>query len=119
MGLPLILAETPGSEGVVTKFVNTRLRAFHAGVKGNIVEGLPYVFKGTYSVNHGVYIRQESSIFDTKPWQLSLAFEIGLKRFLKNLPLNLDLGVYGDFGRLYQNCAGLTLRIRYDDARKF
>ena len=119
MGLPLILAEAPGIDGVVTKFVNTRLRAFHAGLKGNIADGLPYNFKGTYSVNYGVYTWQASSAFETKPWQISLAFELGFKRYLRNLPIDMHLGVYGDVGRLYQNCAGLTLRISYDGARRF
>ena len=119
MGLPLILAAAPGSNGEVTSFVNTRLRAFHAGLKGNLAEGLPYMVKGTYSVNYGIYGSQISKAFDDRPWQLSLAFEVGLKRFMRNLPLNLHLGVYGDVGCLYQNCAGLTLRLSFDGVRKF
>ena len=119
MGLPLILAEAPGDGGVVRTFVNTRLRAFHAGLKGNLADGLPYTFKGTYSVNYGIYGRQESEVFENKPWQVSLAFEMGFKRFMRNLPVNLHLGIYGDVGRLYQNCAGLTLRFSYVGARRF
>jgi hypothetical protein len=119
MGLPLILAEAPGDGGVVRTFVNTRLRAFHAGLKGNLADGLPYTFKGTYSVNYGIYGHQESEVFENKPWQVSLAFEMGFKRFMRNLPVNLHLGIYGDVGRLYQNCAGLTLRFSYEGVRKF
>ena len=114
-GLPLLLAASPGEDGIVRKFVNTRVRAFHAGLKGNIAKGLPYAFKGTFSLNYGTY----GSPFASRPWQLSLAFDLGLKRLFRTAPLDMNVGIYGDLGQLYQNSAGLTLKLSYSDFRRF
>jgi hypothetical protein len=62
-----------------------------------------------------VYRQAETSFFAQTPWQLSLALEIEFSRSITNLPLNLAVGVYGDFGQVYQNSTGLTLRISYKD----
>jgi hypothetical protein len=118
-GLPLIISAGPAEDGVVMKFANTRVRAFHAGLKGNLVKGLPYTFKGTYSLNYGIYKNQVSPLFETRPWQLSLAFELGLKRFMSALPMDLNVGIYGDVGRLYQDSVGLVLRFSYSDLKRF
>ena len=119
-GLPLILPAAPREDdGVVAAFVSTRVRAVHAGLKGNIVQGLPYAFKGTFSLNYGNYNDQASQFFDTRPWQLSLAFNLGLKRLMNQLPIDLGVGLYADIGQLYQNSAGLTLTLSYSDFHRF
>ena len=119
IGLPLIIAAAPGEDGMVTTFANTRVRAFHSGLKGNLAKGLPYSFKGTFSLNYGKYKKQVLPMFDTRPWQLSLAFELGLKRFMNNVPIDFNVGVYGDVGKLYQNSVGLTLKLSYSDFCRF
>ena len=53
------------------------------------------------------------------PWQLSLAFDLGLERLFRAAPVNLNIGLYGDIGQLYQNSAGLTLKLSYSDFRRF
>ena len=119
IGLPLILSAAPGEEGIVVTTVNTRLRAFHAGLRGNFAKGLPYAFKGTFSLNYGVYNQSETSFFVSRPWQLSLAFDLGLKKFMTNMPIDLNVGIYGDVGQLYQDSVGLTLKLTYSDFRRF
>ena len=87
------------------------------GIKGNFGE-VPYVFKSTYTSNWGTYSTREGSPFYDKPWQLSLALELEFGKDITNLPLGFGVGAYADFGKLYQNSFGLTLRIRYCDFRK-
>ena len=118
-GLPLILANAPGSDGVVSGIASNRLRGFHLGLAGNAFEGVPYNFKSTFTSNWGKYHISESSFFYTRPWQLSLALELEFGKNITNLPVTLAVGAYGDIGKLYQNSFGLTLRIRYHDSARF
>ena len=119
IGLPLITPTAPNENGVTTGIVNNRVRAFNLGLRGNLLEGVPYLFRSTYSSNWGQYYTVESPRWSSKPWQLSLAFEVEMGRNITNLPLNFTVGAYGDIGELYQNSFGLTLRIAYKDFRKF
>lgn len=119
IGLPLILTSAPNADGVVMGIVNNRVRAYHIGLKGNAFEGVPYIFKSTYSSNWGRYHIGESNFFYTRPWQLSLALEFEFGKEVTNLPLTLGVGAYGDFGKLYQNSVGLTLRFLYNDSCRF
>ncbi|MGM9736536.1 MAG: capsule assembly Wzi family protein [Candidatus Cryptobacteroides sp.] len=114
IGLPLITPAMPSSEdGITYGVVNNRVRAHHIALRGNIY--LPYTFKSTFSKNFGRYHQGESSFFASTPWQLSLALEVCLDRFLGKLPLNLNVGLYGDIGKLYQNGFGLTLRFGFSE----
>lgn len=119
IGLPLIMSAAPGPDGIVMTSVNTRIRAFHAGVKGNLAKGLPYAFKGTFSLNYGRYRQADNSFFVSRPWQLSLAFDLGLKRLFRTAPIDMNVGIYGDLGQLYQDSVGLTLKLSYSDFRRF
>jgi hypothetical protein len=82
-----------------------------------MIEGLPYVFKATYTSNWGKYRGTENTVFASRPWQLSLALELDFGKQITNLPLTLAVGAYGDFGKLYQNSAGLSLRVLYNNWR--
>lgn len=112
IGLPLILPAAPDAEGIVRSMASTRLRGHHIGIRGNMFE-IPYTFKGTYTRNYGRYKQGDASFFATTPWQLSLALEMELGKKMARLPLNLAIGLYGDIGEVYQDCAGLTLKISY------
>lgn len=114
IGLPLLLPNAPGEDGVTMGVVNNRVRAHHIGVKGNLWK-IPYSFRSTLSSNWGKFHNASGSIFETKPWQLSLALEVELGRQVTDLPLTFAMGVYGDVGELYQNSVGLSLRIFYND----
>ena len=119
IGLPLILPNAPNADGIVTSVVNTRLRGHHVGVQGVVMDSVPYVFKGTFTRNYGKYHQAESSFFASTPWQLSLGLEFEFGREVTNLPLTLGVGAYGDFGQLYQDSVGLTLRFVYGDSRSY
>jgi hypothetical protein len=112
IGLPLIIPNAPGADGITGHMASSRVRGHHLGLKGAIAHKLPYAFKSTYHRSWGKYHQGDKSFFASKPWQLSLALDFGFSQFLpKNLPMGLSAGLYADFGQLYQNSAGLTLRI--------
>ena len=74
---------------------------------------VPYRFRATYSSNWGRYSNPSGSIFESRPKQLSLAFEIGLDKQVTDMPMAVAVGAYADFGQLYRNSVGLTLRFSY------
>lgn len=119
IGLPLITPNAPGEDGVTMGVVNNRVRAYNLGLRGNLTEKLPYTFRMTYSSNWGKYNIPETSFFYSRPWQLSLAMELEFGRRMIDLPVSFTVGAYGDFGQLYQDSVGLTLRVAYIDGRNF
>ncbi len=119
IGCPLILPSAPGEDGVTMRVASTRVRAHHFGIKGVAFNKIPYKFLATYSKNYGVYHQAETSFFAKTPQQLSLALELDFGRRLFDLPIGFAVGAYGDFGQLYQDSVGLTLRFIYGDSRKF
>jgi len=119
IGLPLILPAAPDADGIVRRVVSTRLRGVHAGIKGLIASKIPYSFKATYTINYGNYAQSSDSFFVGRPQQLSLALEAGFGRYFRKLPMDLQVGIYGDVGKVYGNSAGLTLRLSYNDFRRF
>ena len=119
IGLPLIIPNAPGSDGVVTSIGSTRVLGHHIGIQGVVMDSVPYIFKGTYTRNYGKYHQKETSFFASAPWQLSLGLELEFGREVTNLPLTLGVGAYGDFGKLYQDSVGLTLRFIYGDSRSY
>ena len=116
LGLPLILPSAPNAEGMTIGIVNNRIRGHHFAIKGNICK-VPYMFKSTYTSNWGTYGTSAGSFFGAHPKQLSLALEVELGKQVTNLPVTFAVGAYGDFGELYQDCAGLTLRVQYKGSR--
>ena len=117
MGLPLILPGIPGADGYVSRIVNNRVRGYHLGLEGLISRRLPYRFKATYTENFGCYSQAHYSAFAFAPWQLSLAFETDLPDLTPRLPVVFSAGAYADFGKVYQNGAGLTLCVSFRDSR--
>jgi len=114
IGLPLMTVAAPDENGITKGFVNNRVRAYHIGIGGNIIKSLPYVFRSTFSKNLGRYGDSETSFFASGPWQLSLGLDLDLKFLSKYLPyVDISAGLFGDVGKLYHNCAGLTLRFNY------
>jgi hypothetical protein len=113
IGCPLLIPMAPGEDGICMAMASTRLRAHHFGMKGLAFKEIPYSLKATYSRNYGKYHQKTDSPFVAQPWQLSLALEAELTKKLTRLPVVFSIGVYGDIGELYQNCAGLSLKVRY------
>ena len=110
IGLPLMVPRLP-ENGISMGIINNRVRGHHLGLAGVIAQQVPYRIKSTFTQNYGTY----AFPFDSMCWQLSLAFEAD-KAFRD---MTLSLGVYGDIGQLYQNGAGLTLKLAYHGRRKW
>jgi hypothetical protein len=119
LGCPLLLPNAPSEDGICRGMASTRVRAHHFGMKGLAFDKVPYAFKATYSRNYGKYSQTDSSPFVAKPWQLSLALEAEVARSMTGLPVSFSIGVYGDVGKLYQNSAGLSLKVAYGGSRRF
>lgn len=110
VGLPLLLPAAPNADGVTMGIVNNRVRAHHFGIKG-MFDTVPYRFRATYSSNWGRY--SNSPVFESRPKQLSLALEVELGEQVTDMPMAVAVGAYADFGKLYKNSAGLTLRMSW------
>ncbi len=119
IGCPILLPSAPDENGMTLSMASTRVRAHHIGLKGVAFNKLPYKFLATYSRNFGKYHQAETSLFEKTPQQLSLALELEFGRRMFDLPIGLTVGAYGDFGELYQDSVGLTLKFIYGDGRKF
>lgn len=119
IGLPLFTPMPAGEDGKVLGVCNNRVTAWHFGLRGNAAGKVPYKFLFTYSRNFGKYNQSDlgegadKSIFLSVPEQFSVALEGEIPHLGKRLPLSLGIGLYGDFGKLYQNSFGLTVRLSY------
>lgn len=107
IGLPLLTPYAPDTSGICNGIMNNRVRAHHIGLGGMVARKVPYRFKSTFSENFGTYSKPLAG----DPWQLSLALEADLQKDFSRMPVTFSVGIYGDIGHLYQDCAGLTLRI--------
>ena len=112
IGLPLFTPMPAGEDGKVLGVCNNRLSAWHFGIRGKAARLIPYKFLFTYSRNFGKYA-QSISLFDSIPQQFSLALECEVPRLGRNTPLSLGIGLYGDFGEMYQDSFGLSIRLSY------
>ena len=112
IGLPLFTPMPAGEDGKVLGVCNNRLSAWHFGIRGKAARLIPYKFLFTYSRNFGKYA-QSISLFDSVPQQFSLALECEVPRLGRNTPLSLGIGLYGDFGEMYQDSFGLSIRLSY------
>ena len=115
IGLPLMLPYTPSEDGITYGIACNRVRAHHFGIKG-VVANIPYALKATYSSNWGRY-GESLPVFESRPKQLSLALEVNLGKQVTKLPVDFAVGAYCDYGKLYQNSVGLSLRVMYDHWR--
>ncbi len=120
IGCPLLLPSAPNADGITTSMASTRVRAHHFGIKGIAFKKVPYKFLATYSFNYGKYYQGESSFFASVPQQLSLALEAEVgERVLKNFPIAVTVGLYADFGEVYPDCFGFTVKFSYLDRKRF
>lgn len=119
IGLPLFTPMPAEEDGKVLGVCNNRVTAWHFGLRGNAAGKVPYKLLFTYSRNFGKYNQSDlgegadKSIFLSVPEQFSVALEGEIPHLGKRLPLSLGIGLYGDFGKLYQNSFGLTVRLSY------
>lgn len=118
VGLPLITPKPANEDGQTLGVCNNRVSAWHFGIRGKAAGKIPYKFLCTYSRNFGQY-SQTMAMFDAVPEQFSLALEGEIPHLGKNLPLSLGIGLYGDFGQLYQDSFGITVRFSWSGQAGF
>ena len=121
LGLPLMIVHAPGEDGVTPGFASNRVNGHHFGLRGKLSHKYPYIFKATYSSHRGCYDQSPDAFFasEQEPWQVSLAFELTLPKSASGTPLDFSAGLYADYGKIFPNSAGVTLRVFYKDLRKF
>ena len=112
IGLPLLTPMPEQADGTVPGVSNNRITAWHFGIRGMAAHEIPYKFLFTYSRNFGAY-SQRISLYDSVPEQFSLALECEVPRLGPAVPLSLGVGLYGDFGRLYQDSFGVMVRLSF------
>ncbi len=105
IGTPFITPKTPNDQGLTLGTYNNRVIAHYLGIQGYIARKLPYKLRLAYSLNYGTYM----SPISPKAEQFSFGLETGILHSTK-LPFNLDLGIYGDYGKLLPNNFGVSLK---------
>lgn len=118
VGLPLFTPMPENGNGHTLGVCNNRVTAWHFGIRGKAARTVPYRFLFTYSRNFGQY-SQRLGMFDAAPQQFSLALEGKVPHLGRSLPLSLGIGLYGDFGQVYQDSFGLTIRLSYTGKARF
>ncbi len=106
IGTPFITPCAPNEKGQVLGVYNNRVLAHHWGIKGLAFLKIPYKALFSYSRNYGTF----SIPFEHPCEQYSFAIELKVPE-IKNLPFNIDFGVYGDYGKLFKNNLGFNLKI--------
>lgn len=106
IGTPFLSPRAPDANGITLGVFNNRVIAHYIGLKGYLCDKLPYKIRLSYSLNYG----RHSVPLENRPTQFSFGMETGIVRNTR-LPFQIDLGIYGDYGKLYSNNTGLTLTI--------
>lgn len=106
IGTPFITPNPPNSNGITPGVYNNRVIAHYLGLKGYIAHLIPYKLRLSYSINYGTY----GAPLKEKPQQFSFGLETGILRKAK-APFHIDLGIYGDCGKLYSKNFGLTVSL--------
>ena len=131
VGLPLAYPMYAGEDGIVMGVASNSIMAHHFGLTGVAAHKVPYRFLFTWSRHFGrtrYFDQDQSWRFEGHPQQFSLALEgelsgrmlsSGKKRVERALPMSLGLGLYADFGKVFPNSFGLTVRISYSEYSKF
>ena len=106
IGTPFITPQAPNADGITLGTYNNRVVAHYLGVKGYVARRIPYKLRLSYSQNYGTYGKP----LKNSPRQCSFGLEAGILRNTK-LPFLIDLGIYGDYGKLYDNNFGASICI--------
>ncbi len=106
VGTPFITPKASNEEGITLGVYNNRIAAHYIGIKGYIAKKLPYLLRLSYSFNYGTY----GQPLKESPEQFSFGLETALLR-KADFPLHLDLGLYGDYGKLFNKNIGISLKI--------
>lgn len=105
-GTPFITPNPPNADGITLGVYNNRIIAHYLGIQGYLAQKIPYKLRLSYSLNYGTY----GTPLQNTPEQFSFGLETGILRHPK-APFRLDLGLYGDFGKLLSNNFGISLKL--------
>ncbi|MEG2340086.1 MAG: capsule assembly Wzi family protein [Odoribacter sp.] len=106
IGTPFITPKEENQDGITLGVYNNRILAHHIGVKGYIANKIPYKMMLSYTLNYGTY----GASLPHTPHQFSFGLEAGVLQKEKS-PFHIDLGLYGDFGKLLKNNVGISVKI--------
>jgi hypothetical protein len=102
-----------GLDGVADGFESTRMWMHHLGMKGSLGYGISWKGMLTWSRNFGNYM-------DSYPWTIpygpsrdELSFLGELKYSGIKLPFQVNVGIAGDYGDLFQKRIGGYAGINY------
>jgi hypothetical protein len=112
MGTPLFVPHI-GEDGVADGFESTRMWMHHLGMKGFLGSGIYWKGMVTWSRNFGNYM-------DSYPWTTAYGPSRDEFSFLgeftycgNKLPFQVNAGIAGDYGDIYQNRIGGYVGISY------
>lgn len=105
IGTPFITPLAPDADGITLGVYNNRIVAHYLGLQGFFMKKVPYRLRLSYALNYGTY----GHPLEGSPRQFSFGLEAGVLR-KASVPFHIDLGVYGDYGKLLQNNIGVSLR---------
>ena len=97
----------PNVHGITIGIYNNRIIGNYLGLKGYAFKSIPYIAMLTYTLNYGTYGKP---LPDLPVKQFSFGLEAGIPD-LRHIPFHIDLGVYGDFGRLLTDNFGVTVKL--------
>jgi len=113
IGTPFVTPHAPDARGITLGVFNNRVIAHYLGIKGYFMEKLPYQLRLSYSFNYGTY----NTPLENTPKQFSFGLEAGILRNPK-APFHIDLGIYGDYGKLYPQNLGVTISLSRNGTMK-
>ena len=123
IGLPLCYPMYRSGNGVVMGVASNSLVAHHFGIRGVAVRKVPYKFLFTWSRHYGrtrKFDQDQSWRFENHPQQFSIALEGELPGRLlmgksyqsgEKCGMSVGLGLYADFGEVFPDSFGMTVRI--------
>lgn len=107
IGSPLITPNAPNVNGITLGVYNNRVLGHHLGMKGYAFGKVPYKAMLTYTLNYGTY---NTPLVNSPAEQFSFGLEAGIPE-IRKFPFRIDLGIYGDYGKLLKNNLGFTVKL--------
>ena len=128
-GLPLAYPMYAGADGKVMGVASNSIVAHHFGLRGVAARKVPYRFLFTWSRHYGrtrYFDQDQAWRFDGHPQQVSLALEGELPSGIlcrgergRRPWMSLGLGLYADFGKVFPDSFGITVRLSYSGQSVF
>lgn len=128
VGLPLAYPMYEGDDGIVMGVASNSLVAHHFGIRGRAAHKIPYRFLFTWSRHYGrtrYFDQDQAWRFEGHPQQFSIALEgevpggIMCRAGSDAAMLSLGIGLYADFGKVFPDSFGVTVRLSCGGVSRF